>query len=371
MMSTLRPAIEDSRVPLYIQIRKSILHELSSGLNLGDRIPTEHELSSRYGVNRGTVRKAVTAMVDDGLLVRVQGKGTFLSRSPTEEVVEPRVWDIALCVPTVAGDLMFNPFYAQVVEAVIASHEESAHITIHRLDESMATFTRIRERITGKGADGVLIVGNVSDAVVERFKTLSVPVVLGDMATNDDSVDAIVTDNMDASMQAVEYLIGLGHRRIATIAGPAGDRSCARRLKGYRTALSANGIPVDDGLIVRTTALNHERGNAAMNALLASGQDFTAVLAANDAVALGAIVSATARDVDIPGDISVIGFDDIQGASVSTPSLTTMRVDKEQMGMLIIERMLSRLWTYYLAPQRIMLSAKLVVRDSCRAIEPS
>lgn len=358
----------ERELPLYLQVREAILREISDEHRIGDKISTEQEFVNKFGVHRGTVRKAITVLADDGIIERIPGKGTFLARSPDEKSDQATcVWNIALCLPTKTGDLMFNPFYSQLIEAVIATHEVSTNITIHRLDEKNSTITRILERVADNGTNGVIIVGGISDKVIERFKASLIPIVLGDIAISDGSVDAVVTNNMDASFQALEYLIGLGHKQIATIAGPADDKNCSLRLKGYRMALAANHIDENDELIVHANRLNRRAGFAAMESLLKSGREFSAVVAANDALAFGAIVAIRLHGLSIPDDISIVGFDDIAGAEHTIPPLTTIRVDKHQMGLLVVERMISRLTRYYLPPQEIQLTSKLVIRKSCKA----
>jgi len=359
----------EQETPLYLQVRETILREISTEYKVGEKIPTEYELVSRFGVHRGTVRKAISTLAHDGILRRVPGKGTFIARPPDEERRFPgRIWNIAVCLPTNTGDLMFNPFYSQVIDAIITGYEDCTNITIHRLDQEFSTTDRVLERIEKNGTNGVVIVGRISDEVVCRFKHPSIPIVLGDMAVSDDSVDAVVTNNVDAAFQAVEYLIGLGHTKIAAIAGPADDRNCCLRLKGYRLALASGRIDADESLIVRSDHMNRRGGYDAMEALLNAGKPFTAVVAANDVVAFGAMAAARMRGASIPADISVMGFDDIEASAHSLPPLTTMHVDKHQMGLMIVERMVSRLSRYYLPPQEIQLSAKLLERESCQPV---
>lgn len=141
-------------------------------------------------------------------------------------------------------------------------------------------------------------------------------------------------DNRDASMRAVRHLIGLGHRRIGLIVGPYSKLARTRhRLQGYRDALDAAGIPFDPQLVAERLPEPME-GREAMEALMALPEPPTAVFAASDLLAVGAMRAAQGLGLAIPDDVSIVGFDDMDIAAYMHPPLTTIRVDAYRIGRL-------------------------------------
>ena len=141
----------------------------------------------------------------------------------------------------------------------------------------------------------------------------------------------IGVDNAAGIAGMVAALVGLGHRRIAFLAGPATLYVTHQRLEGYRRGLDAAGIGYDERLVVRT-GFNREAGALGVDSLLAGDASFTAVFAANDLLALGALQRLAELGIDVPGDVSVAGFDDIATASMATPGLSTVRLPLHEIG---------------------------------------
>ena len=143
----------------------------------------------------------------------------------------------------------------------------------------------------------------------------------------------IQVDNAGGVAGLVAALVALGHRRIAFLAGPHALYVARDRLAGYREGLVAAGLEADERLIVRTT-FDREGGSLAVDTLLAGEAPFTAVCAANDQLALGALERLRARGIAVPHQVSVAGFDDVAVAALTAPSLSTVRLPLREMGRL-------------------------------------
>ena len=169
---------------------------------------------------------------------------------------------------------------------------------------------------------------------------------------------------------AVEHLIRLGHRRVATITAPLNMASGEDRLEGYREAIEANRMPVDDALIVEGD-LTEAGGAAAARRLLSLS--VTAIFAASDIMAVGALKVIHEAGLRVPQDVALVGFDDIPIAAAVQPALTTVRQPIKLMGAMAADMLLNRLENSLdgreSPAQRIILPAKLVVRDSCGAMQ--
>jgi LacI family transcriptional regulator len=146
----------------------------------------------------------------------------------------------------------------------------------------------------------------------------------------------IGVDNAGGIAAIVGELVALGHRQVAFLAGPASLYVARARLDGYRRGLANAGIPFDERLVV-TTTFDHEGGSHGVDTLRAREADFTAICCANDLLALGALERLDALAVRVPEDVSVTGFDDIRMASMSSPSLSTVRLPLREMGRLGFE----------------------------------
>jgi LacI family transcriptional regulator len=176
-------------------------------------------------------------------------------------------------------------------------------------------------------------------------------------------IDNIYVDNAAAAHAAVTHLIQKGHRRIAMIAGQGGPRTA--RLRGYQQALAGHNIPTDDNLIRIGDAFNETGGYAGMRELLAITPRPTAVFAANDLMAMGALIALREAGVRVPQEIAVVGFDDIPAARLVSPPLTTISQHQEQLGRRAAEMLLERISGQVAGPARSEeMPFELIVRES-------
>jgi DNA-binding LacI/PurR family transcriptional regulator len=153
---------------------------------------------------------------------------------------------------------------------------------------------------------------------------------------------AEIPDNRGGARQGTEHLLALGHERIAFIDGPAEVLTSRDRLRGHREAIEAAGLAFDERLVT-SGGFTEEGGRAALAGLLEAGQRFTAVFASNDAMAIGCMVELRSRGLDIPRDMSLVGFDDIPAVRWFDPPLTTVRVPMEEIGSAGVARLLGLL----------------------------
>jgi len=168
-------------------------------------------------------------------------------------------------------------------------------------------------------------------------------------------------DNAAGVAQMIAALVALGHRQIAFLAGPSTLIVARQRLAGYRQGLSEAGIPFDERLVLHTT-FDAAGGSLAVDALHDGSASFTAIMCANDLMALGVLRRLAALGVNVPGDVSVAGFDDIVTASITAPSLSTVRIplrDLGRHGFEFVNRVLSGE-----VPSQVSLPTKVILRDS-------
>jgi LacI family transcriptional regulator, galactose operon repressor len=225
------------------------------------------------------------------------------------------------------------------------------------------------EEMIAHRVEGIVIapVSDASRAHLRRVAKFGVPFVLVDRTVRGIQSDAIVGDNAGGARRLVEHLLALGHRRIAFIAEDDDVSTARDRHAGYTEALRAAGLPADDRLVVRTT-VDPEGGLAGMERLLSLSEPPTAVFAVNNLVALGAIEAVRAAGREVPEDVALVCFDDIEYASRLYPFLTMMAQPAETLGSLGTQLLLERVEGRARTDSRlVVLRPQFVVRRSCGA----
>jgi LacI family transcriptional regulator len=176
-------------------------------------------------------------------------------------------------------------------------------------------------------------------------------------------VTSVGSTNFAGGLAATHHLLGLGHRQIAYLGGPAAAACNQARMHGYRGAMEAEGAPVPDGY-VRTGRFSYEHGIAGGAALLDLPQPPTAVFAGSDETALGVIEAARSRGLRVPEDLSVVGFDDTPVARLAAPPLTTVRQPLREMGAVAVRTALRLAAGERVDSHHVELATELVVRQS-------
>jgi LacI family transcriptional regulator len=184
------------------------------------------------------------------------------------------------------------------------------------------------------------------------------------LSPHDDGEPEVGVDNAAGVAAMVAALVDLGHRHIAFFGGPSRLHVARHRRDGYRQGLEAAGLPLDDRLVL-DTGFNREAGARAVDELLAGDAPFTAILAANDLLALGALQRLAELGIRVPDEVSVAGFDDIQTAALVAPSLSTVRLPLHEIGRLGFEYAERQLAGDQ--PGRLLLPTELVLRESTAA----
>lgn len=232
-----------------------------------------------------------------------------------------------------------DPYFAEVVRGVEDAAAVGGFLVItcssDRIAEREQAYVRLLRSIraatlifAGSGLDDPALNAEV-DKHLEAMRGYGAAVIrLSPHAGGDADIGV---DNAAGIATMVAALVALGHRRIAFLAGPSTLFVSHHRLEGYRRGLDAAGIDLDERLVVRT-GFNREAGALGIDRLLAGDVPFTAVCAANDLLALGAMARLAELGVDVPGEVSVAGFDDIQTAAMATPALSTVRLPLHEVG---------------------------------------
>jgi LacI family transcriptional regulator len=217
--------------------------------------------------------------------------------------------------------------------------------------------------------DGVVLMGvDTADDEVQRLLGSGIPTIGVDLQLDAERASHVTSDNVGGARLAVEHLAALGHTRIATIAGPLEMKPGRERLDGYRDAVAAAGLELRDEYVV-VGDFYTETGEAAMRELLALPEPPTAVFAASDLMAVGALRALDDAALRCPDDVALVGYDDVQIAGLINPSLTTIRQDKLGLGAAAAQALVAMIEQPDRVPPVQVLPVELVVRQSSGARE--
>jgi DNA-binding LacI/PurR family transcriptional regulator len=259
-----------------------------------------------------------------------------------------------------------NPFFPELVKGVqlLADDRRYTLLLLNTEGDSTREASAL-STLRGKRVDGLVMVGlSAGPEQVGEMLGTDIPVVVLDRAMRPGTYTVVRLDHARGAAMAMEHLLGLGHRKIAYIAGPRGLELSRQRIGAYRTALREAGLDVDPRLVLGGD-FTEVGGSAAAEQLLASRIAFTAVFAANDLSAIGAIRALRTHGRRVPEDVSVIGFDDIHLAGYVTPALTTIRQPTYAMGRRAAELLIDAIeGAGSLTPQTVLFQPELVVRES-------
>lgn len=258
-----------------------------------------------------------------------------------------------------------NPFYSHVqagIEDECRRQNASlmfANIEVDSSNRPIAWPPMLSE----KRVDGLLLVGTfIKDTAGILKRRPDIPIVLIDAYAPNLPYDSIVIDNDTGTRSAIEHLVQLGHRRIGLVGtNPESTPSLGERRACFRSSMQKHGL---SEAYIEDSELTQDSGCESLKRLLERAPDVTAVFAAADIVAIGALNAARDLGVEVPGELSIIGFDNIDLASVVTPTLTTVHVHKTWMGSLGVRQLLHRAAEPRHPKLTISVATELIKRDS-------
>jgi LacI family transcriptional regulator len=308
-------------------------------------------VNGRYGVAPGTSSR-VQAVIDD-----LGYESSLVARS-----LRSRRTNV---IGIIVADI--EPFSAELLKGAARAIRGTGYELIvysggGHLEDDTGWERRYLSRVSGTLTDGtVLVTPTVVDA------STSSPVVAVDPHAGSSEMPTVDSENLQGAKTATEYLIELGHRRIGFLAGRSDLESARRRERGYREALAEAGIPFDENL-VRIGGYTGESARSAARELLEMTDRPTAIFAANDVSAIQTMNVASETGLEVPEDLSVVGFDNIPESALTTPPLTTIDQSIQQMGFEAAKLLLGLIDEPDRDPIHLTLPTELVVRQSCRAI---
>jgi LacI family transcriptional regulator len=330
--------------------------------------PTLRDVAEQAGVHPGTASRALNpqtrSMVNADTVKRVLRAAAAIGYAPNpiaRSLRTNKTHTVGMFIPDVS-----NPLFSSMVRGVERVLSERGYaLLLADTDNSVERESALYTAFRGRQVDGLVIATAQRDSpLIDRVLADQVPFVLVNRVSPEHPALAVTGDEASGVRRAVAHLAGLGHTRIAYLAGPQVTSTGMVRLAAFRQSMHEHGLTTAPEEIVECAAWSEEAGVDAMRRLCAAGLGATAVVAGNDMIAIGCYDVLQENGIVCPDDVSVVGFNDMPFVDKFSPPLTTVRLPNRELGeegaALLLDRMAGQ------APiaKTIMLPVTLVVRGS-------
>jgi DNA-binding LacI/PurR family transcriptional regulator len=329
---------------------------------------TLHELAIAAGCSVSTVSRALnnsSHSVNDATRERILALANELGYHPNmtaRGLKMDRTFTIGLIVYNIASP--FTPVLIRGIQEYLRQRDYFSIIISTDWDSDLES--EAVHQLLSRSIDGVIFVETWRDESNNTLDLANKPYVYVYRLFDGEYANSVIVDDVYGARLAVEHLVKLEHRRIAFINGPHGWAASKERLAGYQEVLEQYGIPFDPSLVEDGT-WEVQSGYHAAKKFLVMPDRPTAIFAANDLMALGAIYAIQDAGLNVPKDIAVVGYDDREIASISNPTITTVCPPSYEMGQLAAQLILDRLENQDEIKDPIRVQSRLIVRESCGA----
>jgi LacI family transcriptional regulator len=330
-----------------------------------------NDVAQRAGVSTTTVSHVVNAtrFVKEATRLRVEAAVLELGYVPSgvaRSLKHNATRTFGMVIPNNS-----NPYFAEVLRGVEDRCFKAGYnvILCNSNDDPkrQASYLRV---LAEKRVDGLVLVSSDREpGLGDIMGELNIPVVLVDREIPGLACDIVEVDHVSGGLIATQHLLNLGHPRVACISGPPGLSPSSQRRAGWKKALAEAGLARREGDLARGD-FTSRGGYLAMQTLLRREPRPSAVFVCNDLMAFGALAAAHEAGVAVPGELSVVGYDDIELAAYSAPPLTTVAQPKQQIGRMAAELLLARMSGNPGEPRRVLLEPQLKIRSSTAIHRP-
>ena len=370
-----------SKTIKYIAIKNHILQMIQDGkYKIGDKLPSENEIAKEHDVSVITSKKALDELQNDGYIYRIKGSGSFVAEiEKTDNTKDVRMIAMVLPLGNETGGGM-ELFYG--VEMIAKKH--GYYVSLKNTHYDCQTEREIILGLLKDNIDGIIYYPSYSSENFDLIKKLSMekyPIVVIDKTIYDIDIDTVLCDNYAGSYKMTKYLLEMGHKNIAFVCEDGIDKtsSVRERFLGYCAAISEADISLDVNLVLCSKAACGQEPKKSNRVLfgeeiveeLEKNKNITAVQAASDADAVELIQQCKKKNIAVPDEVTIVGFDDLDVASYITPQLTTVKQDFKDIGKNAAELLFKRIYDNGRKTEKIILPASLIVRESSQNTEKS
>jgi LacI family transcriptional regulator len=327
---------------------------------------TIRDVADLVGVHHSTVSRALSPdkreKISAAVVKKVEAAAKELGYYPNivaSSLKQNRSFAVGVLIP----DLM-NPMFPPIIRGIQDTAEALGYtvITANTDDEKEKAEGALRMML-GRSIDGVIIAtAQRTDPIVDECNKHEIPFVLVNRTVDHQGVNAVVVDDELGIRSVLDHLLSLGHKSIAHIAGPQHSSTGFHRARVMSEYLISKGLPAD--IVGPTSRFTIDEGRRAFRELISAGADFSAVVAANDLLALGCLEAMQEMGIRVPEDMSITGYDDFQFLDRMNPALTTVMVPKYDMGAEAASILLEMMDGEVQLPAVVKMKPQLVLRGS-------
>lgn len=327
------------------------------------------DIAKKAGVSPSTVSRALNddSKISEETRKKIKEIAKRLKYKPNQAarvLITRETKTIGFLILKKEKPLVADPFYSIILYSVQNElHEMGYHLLYGIIPHGKLNPKKPPRMIQEERVDGLILAGpDMPKEFIETIKKTGIPLILVDNYSED--IDSILADNIRGAYIATKYLIDLGHKNIAFASGPLDHISVYERWEGYKKALAEANLEYNPNYMVEEKELTMKTGKHAFQILWKNDPKPTAILSANDPMALGVIQCAKDMGIRVPEELSVIGIDDIDISSQFDPPLTTVKIFKEEMGSIAAKRLIDRIKNPNQPPVKIIVSTELIIRSS-------
>jgi len=332
---------------------------------------TLDEIARRAGVSRTTASRVLNDRPNVRPKVRERVKRViaetgYQPHPVAQSLASQQSHVIGLVLPRRTEALFNDPYFPRLTQGIAQACNDHDYTLALFMMQTEADEQKFYPRISSRGLlDGIVIqVGQIGDDLISRLLASELPIVVAGRPLHHPNANYVDVDNVGGAYTATMHLLELGRQRVASITGDLRTTAALDRDTGYRQALHARDLPVDETLISKGD-FTESSGYEAMQRLLPHKPD--AVFVASDTMALGALNAIDEAGLTVPEDIALVSFDDLPPATIARPPLTTVHQPVHAFGVTAVEMLLDILENGNEPPRQIILDTELVIRSSCGA----
>jgi DNA-binding LacI/PurR family transcriptional regulator len=335
-------------------------------------VATIYDIAKKTGFSITTVSRALNNYPDVAaktkkLILDAVEEMDYYPNSIARSLTTKKSWTLGVIFIEDLGVGIKHPFFSAVIQSFKQQVEDFGYDIIFLSQYVGSEKKSYLDHALHRGVDGIIVVcSNYDNPEVQNLMASNIPSVVIDLHSNKSSV--VYSDSFSGSELAVNHLYSLGHRKIAHISGHTKTFAGTERLRGFVEAVNKLNLTIPSTFIVEGGFFSYEDGYDAMKVLLELKDRPTAVFVAGDMMALGAISAVKEVGLNVPEDISIVGFDDIEIAKYTTPKLTTVRQDTDLIGENAAKVLLDQINDNNKVYSAVTVPVELINRESTKEI---
>ncbi len=352
----------NSPIPTYQQLTDQIVSLVQSGqIIIGGFLPTEKEICDMSGLSRMTVRKALEKLNQLGMVEAVRGRGTFVVANEPSDNIKYSI-GFALRPERFIEE---DPFYSQILMGVTqAAQNRQVHLAFIKGENISSELQIVKRYSILKNLSGIIVAGQMPSAFLDYLVKIHLPCVLINFRSSQYPFDCVTSNQKEIGGKVARHLMEQGHKQCLYLSGEPDNIAYEERLSGFQEIYCRDS---DNQIHILKGGKQSQSGRDMIQKALRKNIPFTAVAAGNDMMAIGAMNELQDCGIRIPEKISVCGIDNVTIAENCRPSLTTVHIEKQDMGIRALQILLERLRHPKKAQETVLLGTKLIERQSTGA----